>query len=318
MKNPNSILIYTGGEILGDALLKLPFIAALRQAYPHDHITWLTRDASLYASLLAPLIAPYNLNILQNSGIGTSLSELFKPSPIKQAVDVIIDTQKSRKRSLILKKIPHQRYISLYKKEVPPHFVDQLLFLATQLTGQSYSRHTPLDWHFTDEEKNAKALIKNISSPLCLIPGAGNKKKVWPLERYLELATHITHNTDHTPLFLLGPAEADWVPQVAEKFPNALIGWQKKDDTWHYTLSILDVIALAQHFTTIVGNDCGAGHLVATAHKPQISLFGRHTADKYAPLNPNVHVLDAKHYGGEEMHCIPLSDVIQKLTQILK
>ena len=36
---PNTILVYVGADLLGDGLIQLPFVRALRAAYPQARIT---------------------------------------------------------------------------------------------------------------------------------------------------------------------------------------------------------------------------------------------------------------------------------------
>jgi len=38
---PSSILVYVGLDLMGDALMKMPFVRALRETYPKARITWL-------------------------------------------------------------------------------------------------------------------------------------------------------------------------------------------------------------------------------------------------------------------------------------
>ena len=53
----STILVYVGGDLLGDALIKLPFIAALRHNNPEAKITWCTGEfSSVFSGVLAPLV----------------------------------------------------------------------------------------------------------------------------------------------------------------------------------------------------------------------------------------------------------------------
>ena len=36
-----TVLVYVGLDLIGDGLIKLPFVRALRRAYPDAHLTWL-------------------------------------------------------------------------------------------------------------------------------------------------------------------------------------------------------------------------------------------------------------------------------------
>ena len=48
-----SVLIYSMGEISGDGLIKLPFIAALKETFPEARITWCAaRGDTVYSTWL--------------------------------------------------------------------------------------------------------------------------------------------------------------------------------------------------------------------------------------------------------------------------
>ncbi len=50
------ILVYSGLELLGDGVMKLPFVRALRRCWPAARITWLAgKGKTVYAGTLAPL-----------------------------------------------------------------------------------------------------------------------------------------------------------------------------------------------------------------------------------------------------------------------
>ena len=37
---PKTVMVYSMGEVIGDGVIKLPFVAAVREAYPNARITW--------------------------------------------------------------------------------------------------------------------------------------------------------------------------------------------------------------------------------------------------------------------------------------
>jgi len=49
-----SVLVYSMGEVIGDGLIKLPFVAGLRAAFPDARISWCAaKGSSVYAGPLA-------------------------------------------------------------------------------------------------------------------------------------------------------------------------------------------------------------------------------------------------------------------------
>lgn len=52
----NNILIISNGELIGDGLVKLPFVRAFRREFPDSHITWLARNGCVYANVLKDIV----------------------------------------------------------------------------------------------------------------------------------------------------------------------------------------------------------------------------------------------------------------------
>ena len=101
MSDPvRSILVYVGLDLLGDGLIKLPFVRALRSAFPQAHITWLAgKGHSVFAGPLAPLVADLIDEVVDNAGIGDRPSQLLA-DPLAGSVlagrhfDLVIDSQR--------------------------------------------------------------------------------------------------------------------------------------------------------------------------------------------------------------------------------
>ena len=95
-KNYKNILVYSGGEAIGDALYKLKFIQNLRYAFPNSEISWLAGQGSTqYSKSLKPIIKKFLNEIIDNKQVGASpFKELFFRSPLYgKYYDVIIDSQ---------------------------------------------------------------------------------------------------------------------------------------------------------------------------------------------------------------------------------
>src|SRR6478752_2882531 len=120
----HSILVFTDGEIIGDGLIKLPFIKALRGAYPHSKIYWHTRGPSVYATSLKQIADDF-------------IDGVFMQTPLlalwRHKFDLVIDTQKVFLRSLRLKCLRHHQVVSGSSKYIFSHF--------KPLSGQSLPRH---------------------------------------------------------------------------------------------------------------------------------------------------------------------------------
>src|SRR5258707_7187585 len=107
------ILVYSGLELLGDGVMKLPFVRALRCSFPNARITWLAgKGKTVYAGTLAPLVGDCLDEVIEDAGIGSKASELLRRPLPGRRFDLVIDTQRRVLTSLILRRIRTKSFVS--------------------------------------------------------------------------------------------------------------------------------------------------------------------------------------------------------------
>jgi len=78
--NPGSILVYIGhnpDNALGENIIKLPFLRAIRQAFPDARVSWMYgRGPSFFEDSLKPLAAGLIDEVLNDTSLGASAAEL--------------------------------------------------------------------------------------------------------------------------------------------------------------------------------------------------------------------------------------------------
>lgn len=322
MASPANILVYVGLDAVGDGLIKLPFIRALRAAFPSSRITWMAgKGHTVYADTLAPLVLGLINEVMDQAGIGSRVLELLGNPLPGHSFDLIIDTQRRLLTTLILKRIRHSRFISATAnfhlsdakpadRHRPAAMAAQMMRLLEAASPGPVAPPAPLP-----QDPAVEALAESLlpSGPVYvgLAPGAGGKHKCWPLERFCDLAKAIAVK-GAVPVFLLGPAEKDWVAPIRSAVPSALLPLQQTDKA-----SPMLTIALGRRMKAALANDSGTGHMLACADIPLISLFGPTPAAKFAPSTARLHVLRAQDFGGTEMSAIPLCSVEHTLGQCL-
>jgi ADP-heptose:LPS heptosyltransferase len=73
------ILVYSGLDLLGDGIMKQPFVRALRRYFPAARITWLAgKGKTVYAGMLAPLVGDCLDEVIEDAGIGSQVRELLR------------------------------------------------------------------------------------------------------------------------------------------------------------------------------------------------------------------------------------------------
>lgn len=315
-----TILVYVGLDATGDGVMKLPFVRALRAAFPQARITWLAgKGHTAYADTLAPLVAGLIDECLDDAGIGSRAAELIGPRPLPgRDFDLIIDTQRRVLTSLILRRIRHRRFLSAaanflfsdFKpadRRKPKSMAGQLAVLVELASGRPAEASAPLPRDPAIEAR-ADALLPPGPRYVGFAPGAGGRHKCWPLERFIALAAQVRAG-GAVPVFILGPAESEWADTVRAALPEARLPLQHEAQ-----VSPMLTIALARRLTAAVSNDSGAGHLLAAADVPLVSLFGPTPADKFAPAARRLALLRAQDWGGETMDLIPYDAVAAALS----
>jgi ADP-heptose:LPS heptosyltransferase len=322
--SPATILVYVGLDAVGDGLMKLPFLRALKAAFPQARVTWMAgKGHTVYAGILAPVVHGLIDEVLDRAAIGSRLGELFGRRPLDgRRFDLIIDTQRRLLTSLILRRIGHERFISAaagfrlsdarpsagYGR--PPAMVAQLMDLVELASGQPARADAPLPSDPTTEAE-ATRLLPDGATYVGLAPGAGGRVKCWPLERFASVARHQVR-AGRVPVFLLGPAEGEWIAAIRDQVPQARFPLQ--DAT---AVTPMLTIALGRRMVAAIANDSGTGHMLALSDIPLVSLFGPTPADKFAPAARVLAVLRAQNWGSDQMGAIPEESVLAALDKCL-
>ena len=307
---PRTILIQSGGDLVGDALHKLPFLRALRASFPNSRLVYLARRTpTAFAGSLRPLAEPYLDEIHNPPGSWWRLAKLgWRVRP-----DLVLDTQRVVHFGLSLRLlVPFGRWVSPIAKfrwsaakpadgsgRLPSrHHVYWLLDLV-QLASDAADR-APLSYGCTlppEVMAQAAALLPEAEAgqgtPIIgLAPDAGARRKCWPLDRYLELAQAMQER-GYRVAWILGPNESDWLAEVRAAQsgqPDALFPLQDAVERG-WSPSPLLTIALAQRFAAGVANDSGVGHMLAVANCPLISLFGPTDPGKFSPITERLSIV---------------------------
>jgi ADP-heptose:LPS heptosyltransferase len=322
-REAESVLVYVGLDLVGDATMKLPFLYALRRAFPKARLTWLAgKGKSAFAHQMAAFAEDLLDEIVEDAGIGIRHAELIGKKPLAgRAFDVVIDTQRRALATLILRRIPHRRFVSAAAgflfSDARPRRGDRPRSVAGQLAqllelacgySQAWSGGVPVP---DEAARTAAALLPEGARYVGFAPGAGNPVKCWPLPRYVELAQTLAAE-GRVPVFLLGPSEGEMIAPLRKAVPAALLPLQAAVAT---TPEL--TVALAARMDAAVANDCGAGHLIAAAGCPMVSLFGPTSPAKFAPCASRLAVIRAQDWGSDAMAAIPVAAVAEAVRGLL-
>jgi heptosyltransferase-3 len=138
--------------------------------------------------------------------------------------------------------------------------------------------------------KKADAVVEGIPLPrrrtpsqfcdkVLLHPGAGSKRKRWPIKNFLEVEAMLTSD-GLKPEFILGPVEKDLVDSLTR--PNRAV---------HLLTDLSELTALLNSAGGYIGNDSGASHLAAFLGLPATVIFGPADPKRWAPVGRNVAIV---------------------------
>jgi len=140
---------------------------------------------------------------------------------------------------------------------------------------------------------------------LYIHPGSGSRPKNWPLARFIELARRAKSERGMDSVFLTGDAERAYIPDL----DDALRGFER--------LHNLDLTALARrlkHAGLYAGNDSGISHLAAAVGTPALALFGPSDPSCWAPRGPRALIVQSP---DENMHSLTVDKAWNALVNLI-
>ncbi len=324
---PSSLLVYTYADTVGDGLVKLPFLADLRTRFPRARITWCAGvGTTSYSGPLAALAEGYLDEVIGEAGIGLGAGELFRfkrPLPGRR-FDVVIDTQRAFVRTLCVRRVAHGCFISgtgdfrfSDRRPVPGtprpvHLIDYLAGLLDLVAPRpALNALPPVPVPESFREFAARALPQG-KTYIGFAPGAGDPRKIWPLDGFIAVA-RAEAAKGRVPVFFIGPQEEQWVERIRAAVPEAVFPERERENP----KGPIFAIALAQRLAAAVANDSGAGHMLAAGGAPLVSLFSKHDPAKYAPRARRLVIVDSKTFGGTDPALIPVAAVGEALNRLL-
>ena len=73
-----NILVYSFNDKIGDGLQKVTFLQTLKNIYPESKIYYTTTNTTTFKDKLNPLVKDTIFEIIENNGIQSSISNLFR------------------------------------------------------------------------------------------------------------------------------------------------------------------------------------------------------------------------------------------------
>ncbi len=287
----NRILVIRGGAI-GDFILTLPALRALRHAYPQAHIEILgykhiaaLAENRFYAQAIRSIeYGPMSGFFARDSELSPELSSYF--SSFDLIISYLYDPDgifENNLRRCRVRQIVRGRAKIDNSQHAARQLAQPLLELGIRVEDLAARLYPSL------EDRNLAAkFLANCTRPIVTLhPGSGSEKKNWPLECWIEIGNQLlsSENFAGSIVVISGEADESQTVKLQSIWKNPRVLFAKN----------LPLTRLAALFADAVflGHDSGISQLAAAAGAKCILLFGPTDAGIWAPLNENVRVIRA-------------------------
>ena len=143
-------------------------------------------------------------------------------------------------------------------------------------------------------------------SPLALHPGSGSDRKNWPEPKWAELLRHLTDATDTDLLVVGGEAEGERLQRLAAPLLPARSQVAQ-------SLPLAELAHRLAGCRAFIGHDSGISHLAAAVGLPCLVLWGDTAEEIWRP--PGERVLVLRHPDG--LARLPVAEVAERLRSLL-
>jgi ADP-heptose:LPS heptosyltransferase len=294
-----SILVIHQGA-LGDFILGLPALKSLRKNLPRARMTIMgypriieLADQRFYADEIFSIdqreMATF---FVRGRPLDPSLSRLFDQFNLivlfgKDEEGILVENLRRVSHGLILHIIPFP------PSDEAVHLTDHLL-RQFSWRGFPISESNPrLHLKKSDQDRGKDfwgshgVTLEEKTKVIILHPGSGSKKKVWPQDRFLNLAQLLQNRLGSKILIVFGPAEGSEVEKVF-KGMNPRIFIQAKG------LSLKELASVMEGCRLFIGNDSGISHMASALGIPTIAIFGPTDPRVWSPRGEKVWVVRKK------------------------
>jgi len=348
---PKNILIIKPSS-LGDIVLALPALTALRKSFPEAKISWLIRPE--FAPLLKNHPHLTETILFDRKFLGKAW---FHPRALASLLllirrlrrgkfDAVIDLQglfrtaslawlsgcKKRLGMADARELAHIFYthkVAQYRDCI--HLVDYYLKII-RATGASETRVQSPGWLTPFLLPTDPAAVDSVNRLLTaqgiepnsyavFVPTSAHGDKCWPLERFAVLADKISSQF-HFSIIATGAVSENSAVERLRNLANVPVA------NFAGATSLSELVALLKAARLVVSNDTGPGHIAAALGVPVVLIFGRSNPARVAPygrqhcvaaVEPDGRGFDAdsadpKH----DIKAVTLDEVYQKVCEQLR
>jgi heptosyltransferase III len=294
-----SLLVLRGGA-LGDLLLTLPALLALRIKFPEASIVLLGTFPQ--ATLARPQFVDetHDLNGPAFISLFGDVNHLEPLRPCLEGFDLAISFLSDPERRI------EQNLLTLGAKKflAGPHLLtaDQhagrQLFAPMEEIGAVWKERAPL--------LEVAPVAESVSGRIALHIGSGSAAKNWPIDHWSRLLVRLESAVSE--IFLVaGESDLGRLDHLRRSFSSPKIRVLRN-------LPLLDLARNLASCEVFIGHDSGVSHLAAAVGVPTISLFGATDPAVWSPMGNRVITLRSPDH---QMDSISVESVLARIFHTL-
>jgi len=277
------------GGAIGDFIMTLPAIGALRERWPEAHIEilgyphvielahgryYVDGTRSIEAKPMAGFFVPNSIlepRLMDYFGsFNVVISYLFDPDSIfannvrRCGVKQVIEASPRPKEA-----------------HAAEHYCKPLESLAIYVEAPRPRLHLGEP----DREAASRFLRMAGREPIVAVhPGSGSEKKNWPAEKFAAVARWLVDELAAQLLVVHGEADQRAVAKLGELLENRKFVVARG-------LKLVELAAVLERCALFLGNDSGITHLAAAAGAPVVAAFGQASPAIWEPRGEHVRVV---------------------------
>lgn len=343
-ENYKNILIIKPSS-LGDIIMALPALTALRKSFPDAKISWLVR--SEFAPLLnnhphLTSIIPFDRRRLGKSFYSPASMRALK-SFLKQLkrseFDIVFDFQGLFRTAFFgwvtrcgkrfgmanAREFAHLLYThKIDQNHESIHLVDFYL----KIIRAAGAIDTGVEFVLPPNPKASDSVDKLLESHgierdnyAVFVTGSAHDDKCWPIERFAALAAKVLSRFGLSIVATGSAGETDTIEML-----KSLAAVPITSLTGRTNLS--ELVALLKGAKLVVSNDTGPGHIAAALGRPMVLIFGRSNPARVAPYGRSECIAAVEPFGRgfkadstdprHNIKSVTLDEVFQRVCEQLK
>jgi heptosyltransferase-3 len=287
----NRILVIRGGAI-GDFILTLPALKALREANPdaridvlgYKHIAELANNRFYANGVRSIEYAPLSRFFAKDSELSSDLKNYFASFDL--VVSYLFDPDRIFENNL--RRCGIRQFVRGPAKIAAGEHAARQLAQPIEQLGLKVDTVAAKLYPSADDRQFSRNFLGNCAEPMVAFhPGSGSEEKNWPLQNWIDLGDSLLGSPNFHGSILVVCGEAD-----ATRTGRLESIWSDSRVRFAESLALPHLAALLEH-ATFVGHDSGISHLAAAAGANCLLLFGPTNPAVWAPQGENVSVIRA-------------------------